>query len=157
MKGGISLTKYKKLIFVCTENTCGSPMAEVIFRNLSADNNIKVYSRGTVVLFSEPSNPKAEMVLQNHDLVLKDHVSKQLKQAEVDETTLILTMTENQKKQVMQNFKLTDNVYTIKEYVDEYGDVIDPYGGTLVDYEECYKELAKLVKKTFYKLNDDNA
>jgi protein-tyrosine phosphatase len=33
--------------------------------------------------------------------------------------------------------------------------VVDPYGGTLVDYEECYIELARLVKKTIYKLNEE--
>lgn len=155
MEGGTTLTQYKKLIFVCTGNTCRSPMAATIFRSLDTDSTMKVISRGVVVLFSEPSNPKAEMVLQNHNLILKDHVSKPLRETDITEDTLILTMTENQKKQVMQNFELTDNVYTLKEYVGEYGDVTDPYGKTLVDYEECYVELARLVKKTVYKLNDE--
>ena len=95
------------------------------------------------------------MVLQNHNLILKNHSSKPLRQSEINETALILTMTENQKKQVMQNFQLVDNVYTIKEYAGEFGDVTDPYGGTLVDYEECYIELARLVKKTVYQLNEE--
>ena len=130
-------------------------MAATIFRSLDTNSNIIVSSRGIVVLFSEPSNPKAEMVLKNHNLVLKDHVSKPLRQSDITETTLILTMTEKQKKQVKQNFEMTDHIYTLKEYVGEYGDVTDPYGGTLVDYEECYVELARLVKKTVYKLNDE--
>ena len=156
MEGGCILAKYSKLIFVCTGNTCRSPMAETIFKNLDTNSDMKVCSRGLVVLFSEPSNPKAEMVLQNHNLILKNHVSKPLRQSEINEATLILTMTENQKKQVMQNFQLADNVYTIKEYVGEFGDVTDPYGGTLVDYEECYVELARLVKKTVYQLNEES-
>lgn len=149
------MTKYKKLIFVCTANTCRSPMAETIFKSMDTNSDMIVCSRGVVVLFSEPSNPKAEMVLENHNLILKDHVSKPLKLSEIDESTLILTMTESQKKQVMQSYDLADNVYTLKEYVGEYGDVTDPYGGTLVDYEECYVELARLVKKTVYRLNDE--
>lgn len=150
------MAKYSKLIFVCTGNTCRSPMAETIFKSLDTNSDMKVCSRGLVVLFSEPSNPKAEMVLQNHNLVLKNHVSKPLRQSEINDTTLILTMTENQKKQVMQNFHMTEHIYTIKEYADELGDVTDPYGGTLVDYEECYVELARLVKKTVYKLNEES-
>lgn len=150
------MAKYSKLIFVCTGNTCRSPMAETIFKNLETNSDMKVCSRGLVVLFSEPSNPKAEMVLQNHNLVLKNHVSKPLRHSDINEATLILTMTENQKKQVMQNFQLVDNVYTIKEYAGEFGDVTDPYGGTLVDYEECYVELARLVKKTVYQLNEES-
>lgn len=150
------MAKYSKLIFVCTGNTCRSPMAETIFKSLDTNSDMKVCSRGLVVLFSEPSNPKAEMVLQNHNLVLKNHVSKPLRQSEINDTTLILTMTESQKKQLMQNFQLTEHIYTIKEYAGELGDVTDPYGGTLVDYEECYVELARLVKKTVYQLNEES-
>ena len=43
----------------------------------------------------------------------------------------------------------------MKGFVGEYGDVTDPYGGTLMDYEECYIELARLVKKAMYKLNEE--
>lgn len=149
------MSKYKQLIFVCTGNTCRSPMAETIFKSLDVNSEIKVRSRGVVVLFSEPSNPKAEMVLQNHNLVLKEHSSRQLRQSDLTEDTLVLTMTEKQKKQVLQNLEVTQDVYTLKEYVGEFGDVIDPYGGTLMDYEECYVELARLVKKTVYKLNEE--
>ena len=130
-------------------------MAEVIFRSMDTSGRFESSSRGIVVLFSEPSNPKAEMVLENHNLFLKDHVSKPLKQADITDETLILTMTEAQKKQIQENFEHTDHIFTIKEYVGEFGDVTDPYGKTLVDYEECYVELARLVKKTVYRLSEE--
>jgi len=130
-------------------------MAATIYRSLETNSDIKVISGGLVVLFSEPSNPKAEVVLKSHNLELEGHVSKSLKQSDIDENTLILTMTEKQKMNVIETFKYTDNVYTIKEFVGETGDVTDPYGGTLLDYEECYVELARLVKKTVCKLNEE--
>ena len=52
-----------KLIFVCTENTYQSPIAETIFKNINRDLDLLVCSRGLVVLFPEPVNPKAETVL----------------------------------------------------------------------------------------------
>ena len=149
------MIKYEKVIFVCTGNTCRSPMAATIYRSLETNSDIKAISRGLVVLFSEPSNPKAEIVLKSHNLELAGHISKPLKQSDIDENTLILTMTEKQKISVIETFEYTDNVYTIKEFVGETGDVTGPYGGTLLDYEECYVELARLVKKTVYKLNEE--
>lgn len=130
-------------------------MAETIFKSLETNSEIEVCSRGLVVLFSEPFNPKVETVLKSHNLDLVDKFSVGLKQTEINERTLILTMNESQKKHIIDNFQCADTIYTLKEYVGELGDVIDPYGKTLVEYEECYVELARLVKKTVYKLNDE--
>lgn len=152
----IKMGKYSKLIFVCTGNTCRSPIAESIYKSLDEVGDIKVLSRGLVVLFNEPINPKAETVLDMHELVLKNHIAKGLKASDIDENTLILTMTENQKKKITNDFTEANEVYTIKEFTGEIGDVVDPYGGTLVDYDECFTDLARLVKKTFYKVNSDN-
>lgn len=150
------MARYGKLIFVCTGNTCRSPMAEAIFKSMEQVSEIKVISRGLVVLFSEPINPKALIVLNKHDLKTTSRVSKGLKPADIDGETLILTMTEKQKIKVLSEYPGAAGVYTIKEFAGESGDVIDPYGGTLIDYEECYSELARLVKKTVIKLNEEN-
>ncbi|MHB8130657.1 MAG: low molecular weight protein arginine phosphatase [Mobilitalea sp.] len=147
---------YHKLIFVCTGNTCRSPMAEAIYKNLEKVSEMKVISRGLVVLFSEPINPKAEIVLKKHDLELNNHVAKGLKASDIDENTIILTMTAIQKKKIIELYPEIKNVFSIKEYAGEIGDVVDPYGATLMEYEECYIELGRLVKKSVYKLNGDN-
>ena len=146
--------KYRKLIFVCNDNTCRGPMAEVIFKGLSSEMEIEAVSRGVIVLFPEPSNPKAEMVLRNHELILENHTSKRLEEEDINEDTLILTMTEKEKRMVLEEFEKANIVYTLKEFTDEEGDVIDPYGGDLMDYENCYTDLARLIKKTVVKLND---
>lgn len=149
------MIKYNRLVFVCTGNTCRSPMAEAIYKNLNQEGDIKTYSRGLVVLFGEPINPKAETILKNHSLDHNSHVSKGLKETDIDENSLILTMTADHKRMIIERYPNVKAVYTIKEYAGENGDVIDPYGGTLIDYEECYVELARLVKKTIYKLSED--
>lgn len=149
------MVKYDKILFVCTGNTCRSPMAAVIYQSMTEGHQLPADSRGIVVLFPEPSNPKADMVLANHNLMLEEHVSRQLTKEDMTEDTLVLTMTERQKQHVIDNFPGVENVYTLKEYNGESGDVTDPYGGTLVDYEDCYTELTRLIKKTVYKLEEE--
>lgn len=149
------MVKYEKIIFVGTENTCKSPMAEAIYKSLETNIEIETISRGTVVLFPEPFNPKADLVLNNHHLSIAGHVAKQLTKEDVDENTLLLTMKEKEKVSVIDLLETDDNVYLIKEFIGEAGDVLDPYGGTLVDYEQCYIELSRIIKKTVYKLNEE--
>ena len=87
---------------------------------------------------------------------ISNHISKGLKESDINDNTLILTMTKTHKAKIMESYPNAKHVYTIKEFTGEEGDVVDPYGGSLVEYEECYIELARLVKKTIYKINEEN-
>ena len=145
---------FDKIIFVCTGNNSRSPMAETIYKSLAEDEGLPSISRGLVVLFSEPVNEKAEAVLENHGLTCVVEASKELYKEDITDKSLILTMTDKQKKQAQEKLELTENVFTIKEFNGEEGEVKDPYGGTLVDYEECFTELLRLIKKTIYKLDE---
>lgn len=147
---------FSKIIFVCTENTSRSPMAETIYKSLAEHGALPSVSRGLVVLFSEPVNTKAVAVLENHGLVCAAEISEELKAEDISEDSLILTMTDRQKRQVSEKFTVKAEIHTIKEFNGETGDVKDPYGGTLIDYEECYNELLRLIKKTIYRLDEEN-
>ncbi len=148
------MLKVERLIFVCKENTSRSIMAEFICRNMmGVEHQVEIMSRGLVVLFPEPINPKTEIVLINHGMNLQEQTAVQLKEEDFTNSTLVLTMDQKQKESIMRDFEKISHVHTLKEYVSEDGDVMNPYGGTLVDYEECYVELVRLIKKTVIKLN----
>lgn len=146
------MRRFSKLLFVCTENTARSQMAEVICKNMVADDTIEINSRGLVVLFPEPVNPKAEVVLINHGIFIEGHQAKQLIQEDMDEETLVFTMSREQKERISRDYNVNTNIYTIKEFNEEEGDVMDPYGGTLVEYEECFVELSRDIKKIVLRL-----
>ena len=145
---------YDRIIFVCEGNHSKGPMAETIYKSLTENESIPAISRGLVVLFSEPVNEKAVSVLENHGLTCAVEFSKELTKEDITENTLILTMTDKQKKQAIDKYDIENDIFSIKEFNGEEGEVKDPYGGTLVDYEECYNELLRLIKKTIYKLDE---
>ena len=145
---------YDRIIFVCDGNHSKGPMAETIYKSLTENESIPAISRGLVVLFSEPVNEKAVSVLENHGLTCAVEFSKELTKEDITENALILTMTDKQKKQAIDKYEIENDIFSIKEFNGEEGEVKDPYGGTLVDYEECYNELLRLIKKTIYKLDE---
>ena len=149
------MPKYSRIIFVCRSNTSRSPMAEAIFKSMETNQDIEVMSRGSVVLFPEPVNPKVELVLKNNNLELLSTSTKQLETKDIIEGTLILTMSEQLRLEVLGNFEDLTEIYNLSEFVGETADVVDPYGGTLKEYEACFTDLVRLVKKTVYKINEE--
>lgn len=144
---------YKKIIFVCKENLTQSPMAEWIFKSIVMDVEKEIVSRGLIVLFPEPVNPKVVDLLKVHGVPCEEHTSQRLSESEIDEKTLIITMNSIEKIKVAEEYSISDNIYTINEYVEQDGELIDPYGGEEEDYEKCYTELKEYLYLTKKKLN----
>ena len=136
---------------VSTNNTCRSFIAESILRQylLDADQkNVEVISRGLVVLFPEPVHVKAaDMVIKTCGIESLDFRSAQLTQEEVEESDLILTMTEEQKDKILEEYHGYKEIATLNEYARVEGAIIDPYGMEDDDYERCFEQIARLVKK----------
>lgn len=142
------MKKYDKIIFVCTGNTCRSPMAATIMNELKGDSDILVASRGMVVLFPEPYNPKAIAVLASHGMIMPNYSAKELSAEDFDNQTLVLTMSETHKQKIYSQFENAINVYTLQEYTGDNGDEVeDPYGKGIEEYSKCYDKLYVLVSK----------
>ena len=141
------MKRYDKLLFVDIQNTCVSPIAEAIMQNRFKLEDILIESRGLVVLFPEPSNPKTEEVLQLAGLTSSDHVSRPLQETDFDERTLILTMSMEQQEKIYSEYKNPVNVFALRAYIGADDDVYDPYGGTLEDYQRCYEQLNRMLDR----------
>lgn len=147
------MRRYNKILFVCEDNTATSLMAEQICKSMVTDEGVSIESRGMVVLFPEPINPKARVVLINHGFSLEeDRVARMLDLDDMDEGTLVLTMTVAQKERITRDFMNMGSVYSMLGFIEEENDMMDPYGGTLVEYEECFATLSRVIKKIVIKL-----
>lgn len=149
------MLNYSKIIFVSTENTCLSPLAEAIMKKEIDDSITNIESRGLVVLFPEPANQKAASVAESKGLSLEEHKSQGLSEEDFGSDVLILVMSKQNKQKIYEEFKDAVNVYTIKEFVGEIGDIKTPYGGGIKEYTDSYENIERLVKKVAEKLTGE--
>lgn len=141
---------YKKILFVCRNNEALSLMAEAILNHVQQsfpeEKRIPVTSRGLVVLFSEPVNPKAVAVLAQNHLKLPRETTRGLAKEDLTADTMIVTMNEKEKRMVEEMFPGVLNLYQLRDFAGEGGEVTEPYGGSVEDYETVYEHLDLTVK-----------
>ena len=132
-----------KITFVCTGNTCRSPMAESIATALLPDDSIQ--SRGLFAMDGQSITPEAlEVILENN--LPEPSVSQIFSQDDL-KSDLILTMTNSHKRQLISQFGTEYPIYTLCEYVSETGEIDDPFGGSIDTYRHTFNQLYFLISK----------
>ncbi|WP_150270608.1 low molecular weight protein arginine phosphatase [Paenibacillus tepidiphilus] len=107
------------ILFVCTGNTCRSPMAEGLLRKLAKERGIglEVRSAGVSAISGTSISRHAAGVLRDEGI--HDHItSSQLSGEAVAWADLVLTLTGSHKRHLLQYFpEAVTKTYTLKEYV----------------------------------------
>ena len=133
------------ILFVCTGNTCRSPMAEFLFKDILKKRGItdvKVASAGISVEAGDKINDKAKAVLKKNGIKSRGFKSKNITREDLENFDLILCMTQNHKNALPKSEKIK----TLGEVVD-MPDVGDPYGGSEAVYNLCFQQLKSETEK----------
>lgn len=134
------------IYFICTGNTCRSPMAEAILRAKQLDG-ISVRSAGIHTEDGISISTNAQTLIEEAKMPYTPHSSKVSEEA-IEWADVVLTMTESHRFFLVQVFpQFEKKIFTLKEYVGEIGDVLDPFGGDLHTYRQTFEELSRLINQ----------
>jgi len=106
----------ERILFVCTGNTCRSPIAEAIFEHKKQKEKFEARSAGIHGLDGMEMSEGSKASLAKRG-IMESHQSTGLTPDLIRWSDVILTMTENHKRLVLEQYPdLTPYVYTLKEF-----------------------------------------
>lgn len=124
------------IIFVCTGNTCRSPMAEYYLKSKNLDG-VNVTSRG----FSggDGANKNSVEVMNEVGIDIQNHISSYITPIDIQNADAIFCMTESHKQMLMLSGAEQNKLHVLG------GGIPDPFGFDVDTYRTCRDDIFKAI------------
>lgn len=131
----------KTILFICTGNTCRSPMAECMFNALcqkEGRTDLRAVSAGMNAFANAPASEGARRAMRRRGLSLAEHRSQPLTERLLRDVSLVVGMTQGHVDAAMRmypNVNIPMRVFN--------SPIADPYGGSDEAYEHAAREIGR--------------
>lgn len=132
-----------KVLFVCSGNTCRSPMAEAIFNEMATKEGLDAtaFSAGLYTEDGLPYSRNSVLVLEEEGIKLSGS-SKQITEKMLEEFDYIFGLTYSLGTALVSAFpEYSDKVFRFPV------EVPDPFGADIVIYKRCFMKITEGIKK----------
>lgn len=153
--------RMKKILFVCTGNSCRSVMAEGLLKKMikeTGGRDIEVYSAGTAAISGFAPTDKTIEVMKRDGIDVSGYKTAKLTPDIIRKADLILTM-DNAHKDRVADFvpEAKDKTYLLREYINKKSDILsyaieDPIGKPLEVYERVFNIIKESIKELMKRL-----
>lgn len=134
-----------KILFVCTGNTCRSPMAEGLFRKIVSDKeieNIECSSAGLFAMTGDEVSKNSVEACERFGVDISAHRARRITSYILDETDKFVCMTRDHATSL--------SLYVPNKKIVVLGDGIpDPYGGNIETYMMCANSIRTALNEQF--------
>ncbi len=157
--------RISSILFICKGNICRSPFAEHLAQRIASERqvtNLVFGSAGTEVGTRVPSPAMAKEVARNYGVNLDGHLSKSIKEIDLERYDMIITMEETQLKELSNLFpEKKDKIFLLPLLQPSNSNsfqgflkynIPDPYGKGREEFIACFDRIMLCIERLFMEI-----